>query len=269
MSAALEVIGLSKRFGGLPAVDAVTVIVPQGDRRLLLGPNGAGKTTLFNLVTGDLAPMAGTVRLLGRDITGLPPYRCAQYGLARTYQILTLFPNSTLEENVILALLGLLPVRWNPLAQVRGHAQYRERALAALDRVGLAKFASRRLGETSYGEKRRLEVALALVQAGQREPRLRVVRVDAQGAHEAAGRLLDLLAAFEQHAHHVVDVGEAAPGAEQRAELRQCRFVVAPLEALHPEPVGLPLLRGEGRRLSHQFIDAMRSAASWATSLSW
>jgi branched-chain amino acid transport system ATP-binding protein len=165
MKPALEVIGLCKRFGGLPAVDDVTIAVPQGDRRLLLGPNGAGKTTLFNLVTGDLAPMAGTVRLFGQEITGLPPYRCAHYGLARTYQILTLFPNSTLEESVILALLGLMPARWNPVARVRERVEYRERALAALTRVGLQASAKRRLGETSYGEKRRLEVALALAQA--------------------------------------------------------------------------------------------------------
>jgi branched-chain amino acid transport system ATP-binding protein len=165
MTAALEIIGLSKRFGGLPAVDDVTITVPQGDRRLLLGPNGAGKTTLFNLVTGDLEPMAGTVRLFGHDITGLSPYRCAHYGLARTYQILTLFPNSTLEESVVLSMLGLMAERWNPFSRVRDRPSYRERALAALARVGLEASAKRRLGETSYGEKRRLEVALALAQA--------------------------------------------------------------------------------------------------------
>jgi branched-chain amino acid transport system ATP-binding protein len=164
MTAALEVIGLTKHFGGLPAVDEVTITVPQGDRRLLLGPNGAGKTTLFNLVTGDLAPMAGTVRLFGQNITGLAPYRCAHHGLARTYQILTLFPNSTLEENVILALLGLMPARWNPFTRVRARAEYRKRAQSALAKVGLAELADRPLGETSYGEKRRLEVALALAQ---------------------------------------------------------------------------------------------------------
>jgi branched-chain amino acid transport system ATP-binding protein len=164
MTAALEVIGLTKHFGGLPAVDEVTITVPQGDRRLLLGPNGAGKTTLFNLVTGDLAPRAGTVRLFGQNITGLAPYRCAHHGLARTYQILTLFPNSTLEENVILALLGLMPARWNPFTRVRSRAEYRKRAQSALARVGLAELADRPLGETSYGEKRRLEVALALAQ---------------------------------------------------------------------------------------------------------
>jgi branched-chain amino acid transport system ATP-binding protein len=164
MTAALEVIGLTKHFGGLPAVDEVTITVPQGDRRLLLGPNGAGKTTLFNLVTGDLAPRAGTVRLFGQNITGLAPYRCAHHGLARTYQILTLFPNSTLEENVILALLGLMPARWNPFTRVRARAEYRKRAQSALAKVGLAELADRPLGETSYGEKRRLEVALALAQ---------------------------------------------------------------------------------------------------------
>jgi branched-chain amino acid transport system ATP-binding protein len=164
MTAALEIVGLSKRFGGLPAVEDVTISVPQGDRRLLLGPNGAGKTTLFNLVTGDLAPMAGTVRLFGRDITRLPPYRCAQLGVARTYQILTLFQDNTLEENVVFALLGMSPLRWNPLAPVRGRADFRDRAHAALARVGLAEAAGRPLRETSYGEKRRVEIALALAQ---------------------------------------------------------------------------------------------------------
>jgi branched-chain amino acid transport system ATP-binding protein len=115
-------------------------------------------------VTGDLAPRAGTVRLFGQNITGLAPYRCAHHGLARTYQILTLFPNSTLEENVILALLGLMPARWNPFTRVRARAEYRKRAQSALAKVGLAELADRPLGETSYGEKRRLEVALALAQ---------------------------------------------------------------------------------------------------------
>lgn len=165
MTVALEMIGLSKHFGGLPAVDDVTITVPQGDRRLLLGPNGAGKTTLFNLVTGDLAPMAGKVQLFGQDITGLPPYRCAHYGLVRTYQILTLFPYNTLEENVVLALLGLSPLRWNPFTRVRNRAEHRERARAALATVGLEQLAERRFDETSYGEKRRLEVALALAQS--------------------------------------------------------------------------------------------------------
>ena len=164
MTAALEVRDLRCRFGGIWAVDGVTLQVPQGDRRLLLGPNGAGKTTLFNLVTGDIRPTGGTVRLFGQDITGAAPHRCAHRGLARTYQILTLFPRSTLKDNVVLALLGLSGLRWNPLARATGRPDFEARAQAALAKVGLEDKAEHALAETAYGEKRRLEIALALAQ---------------------------------------------------------------------------------------------------------
>ena len=168
MTLALEVTDLRKQFGGIRAIDGVTLTVPKGDRRLLLGPNGAGKTTLFNLITGDIKPTAGTVRLFGTDITDCKPYRCARDGLARTYQILTLFPKNSLAENVVLALLGVSPFRWSPLTRIAGRPEFQEKARAALARVGLAEKADRPLAETSYGEKRRLEIALALAQ----EPRL-------------------------------------------------------------------------------------------------
>jgi branched-chain amino acid transport system ATP-binding protein len=161
---ALAVTDLRKQFGGIRAIDGVTLAIPQGDRRLLLGPNGAGKTTLFNLITGDLKPTSGTVRLFGEDITGVKPHSCAPRGLGRTYQILTLFPKSTLKENVQLALLGVSPLRWSPTSRIKGRREFEDRAVAALARVGLADKADRPLSETSYGEKRRLEIALALAQ---------------------------------------------------------------------------------------------------------
>lgn len=165
---ALKVTGLRKQFGGLPAVDGVNLQIPVGDRRLLLGPNGAGKTTLFNLITGDIRPTAGKVELFGADITGSPSHRYAHKGLARTYQILTLFPNNTLRENVVMALLGLSPLRFNPILSVRRRRDFQDRADAALDRVGLRSLADRKVSETAYGERRRLEIALALAQ----QPRL-------------------------------------------------------------------------------------------------
>jgi branched-chain amino acid transport system ATP-binding protein len=164
MIPALEIRGLTRRFGGLKAIDGVDLTVPQGDRRLLLGPNGAGKTTLFNLITGDLKPGGGSVRLFGTDITGCPPSRCAKHGLARTYQILTLFPKSTLAENVKLALLGKSPLRWSPVSRIAGRRDFEERTLEVLGKVGLAEKADCPLAKTSYGEKRRLEIALALAQ---------------------------------------------------------------------------------------------------------
>jgi branched-chain amino acid transport system ATP-binding protein len=92
MTPALEVTSLQKRFGGLPATRDVSLTVMPGERRLIIGPNGAGKTTLFNLVTGDLTPDSGSVKLFGQELLKLPTPQRVHLGLARTYQILTLFP---------------------------------------------------------------------------------------------------------------------------------------------------------------------------------
>jgi len=168
MTAAVALTELRKSFGGLPATDGVTLEVAAGERRLVIGPNGAGKTTLFNLVSGDLRPDAGSVRLFGEEVRGLRPDQRAHRGVARTYQILTLFPKSTLAHNVVLALLGLAPARWQMLAPLAGRRDLEERALAALAEVGLESVAQRPASEVSYGEKRRLEIAMALAQ----KPRL-------------------------------------------------------------------------------------------------
>jgi branched-chain amino acid transport system ATP-binding protein len=165
---ALRLEALSKSFGGVPAVRGVSLSVADGERRLLLGPNGAGKTTLFNLVTGDLPPDAGSIHLFGREISRMPPHRRVHLGLARTYQVITLFPRDTLVHNLELALLGLSPLRWNPVALLSRQPELRERALAVLDRVGLHAGADRPLSATSYGEQRRVEIAMALSQ----EPRV-------------------------------------------------------------------------------------------------
>jgi branched-chain amino acid transport system ATP-binding protein len=161
---ALVIEKLTKSFGGLHVTRGVNLSVEPGERRLIIGPNGAGKTTLFNLVSGDLKPNGGTVRLFGADITRLPSRRRAHLGLARTYQIITLFPGDTLLRNVTLALLGLSPLRWNPLLDLDRQHDLRERALAALAQVGLAELARRPLSQTSYGERRRVEIAMALAQ---------------------------------------------------------------------------------------------------------
>jgi branched-chain amino acid transport system ATP-binding protein len=168
MSAALEVRELRKSFGGLPAADGISLEVARGERRLVIGPNGAGKTTLFNLISGDLAPDSGSVRIFGEEVGGLRPDQRAHRGVARTYQILTLFPGSTLAHNVILALLGLSPSRWQVFSSLARRADLRERAHAVLAKVGLEAVAGRLVAEVSYGEKRRLEIAMALAQ----EPRL-------------------------------------------------------------------------------------------------
>ena len=165
---ALDIQNLFKKFGGLPATRNVTMRVEVGERRLILGPNGAGKTTLFNQITGDIAPTSGSIRLFGLEITGLPPSRRAHLGIARTYQIITLFQKDTLEHNVMLALLGLSRRRYDMFRPLASMPQMREKARRALGQVGLDQSGQRKVSDLSYGEKRRLEIALALAQ----EPKL-------------------------------------------------------------------------------------------------
>ena len=162
---ALGVKGLEKSFGGLRVTAGVSFEVEPGERRLIIGPNGAGKTTLFNLIAGEIRPDAGSVTLFGREITRLPVRMRAHLGLARTYQIITLFPRDTILHNVLLSLLGTAPLRWNPVVALRRRRDLVARAEEALERVGLRHLAARPLGDTSYGERRRVEIVMALAQA--------------------------------------------------------------------------------------------------------
>jgi branched-chain amino acid transport system ATP-binding protein len=162
---ALEVRDLHKAFGGLRVATAVNLAVAPGERRLIIGQNGARKTTLFNLITGELSIDSGSVSLFGTDITGSPARRRAHLGLARTYQIITLFPGETLLRNVTLSLLGLSPLRWNPIVRLDRQRHLLDKARAALASVGLEHLADRPVGQTSYGERRRVEIAMALAQS--------------------------------------------------------------------------------------------------------
>jgi branched-chain amino acid transport system ATP-binding protein len=161
---ALVVDKLCKAFGGLRVTTNVCLNVAPGERRLIIGPNGAGKTTLFNLITGELAPDSGTVSLLGRNVTRMPTRDRVHLGMARTYQIITLFARDTIQHNVTLALLGLSPLRWNPLRPLKRQPHLAKLACDALGRVGLDQIAQRPLSDTSYGERRRVEIAMALAQ---------------------------------------------------------------------------------------------------------
>jgi branched-chain amino acid transport system ATP-binding protein len=160
----LSLVAVTKNFGQTEIIRGVNLNVVAGERHALIGPNGAGKTTLFNLITGELAADSGSIRLFDRDITGLPSRKRAHLGMARTYQIITLFERDTILRNVTLALLGLSPLRWNPLCGLHRQQHLMEQARVALGHVGLDHIADRPLAETSYGEKRRVEIAMALAQ---------------------------------------------------------------------------------------------------------
>ncbi len=161
---ALELRDLNKAFGGLRVTVTVNLAVEPGERRLIIGPNGAGKTTLFNLVTGELRADSGRIMLFGRDLTGIAARRRTHLGLARTYKIITLFPGETLARNITLSLLGLSHLRWNPLVRLNGQRDLLDQAHEALVRVGLGHLADRPVAQTSYGERRRVEIAMALAQ---------------------------------------------------------------------------------------------------------
>jgi branched-chain amino acid transport system ATP-binding protein len=164
MSPILQVTDLIKSFGGLQVTKKVNLSVNPGERHLLIGPNGAGKTTLFNLISGDLVSDSGSIILEGRDVTKFPTGKRAQLDLARTYQILTLFGKDNLISNVKLALLGKMPLRWRCWGSFLSDPSLDQSALVILNKVGLGSKAYLPLEQTSYGEKRRLEIAMALAQ---------------------------------------------------------------------------------------------------------
>jgi branched-chain amino acid transport system ATP-binding protein len=168
MTSALHLGQLRKSFGGLPAINGVSLEVAPGERRLIIGPNGAGKTTLFNLITGDLPRDSGTIHLFGNEVSKLKPHQRAHRGLARTYQIITLFPRDTLKHNIVLSLLGLRAERWGVFRALASYAGLEAEAQGVLKLVGLEHLAERPIGEIAYGEKRRVEIAMALAQ----KPRL-------------------------------------------------------------------------------------------------
>jgi branched-chain amino acid transport system ATP-binding protein len=162
MTVALTAEGLTRDFGGLRALDAVSIQAGIGERLAVLGPNGAGKTTLFNVVTGLLAPTAGRVRLFDSDITGLAPFRRARLGLGRTFQITTLFPRLTVLESVVLAVQGADPGRFSLLRPRTAYGHLFSDAERWLEDWGFADRGHALTRELSYGEQRQLELVLAL-----------------------------------------------------------------------------------------------------------
>jgi len=179
--AALEVSHLAKRYGGVDAVADVSLALAQGERRVLIGPNGAGKTTLFHCIAGAQIATSGTVRLFGADITRLPPYARAKAGLARTFQITNLFAGLSVEENLLLALRGLLRSRFAIWRDGGAKGSERDVVDSALERCHLRAKRHLLVKALSYGEQRQLELAMSLTSS----PRLLLLDEPAAGLSPA------------------------------------------------------------------------------------
>ena len=159
----LETRDLTRRFGGLAAVDRVRLTVERGEVRSIIGPNGAGKTTLFNLITGAIAPTAGHILFKGRDVTGLAPPAIFRLGIVRSFQVSHLFPRLTVRQNVEVMVYGRVRSSGSPFARPReSSAEVRRRVAAALDRLGMADRADQVAGTLSHGDRRLVEMAMAL-----------------------------------------------------------------------------------------------------------
>lgn len=163
----LEVIELTKTFGGLAAVKDVSFTLQEGVIKAIIGPNGAGKTTLYDLLTGIYLPDSGSVHFLGREIVGMPPHRITSLGIARTFQTIRLFPRMTVLENVMVGLhhrtkSGMFKASFKLPSERREERGMARDALVYLDIVGLDMQASSLAGSLPFGQQRLLEVARAL-----------------------------------------------------------------------------------------------------------
>jgi branched-chain amino acid transport system ATP-binding protein len=158
----LELRGLSKSFGGLQAVRDVTFRIMPGDRKAIIGPNGAGKTTLFNLITGIFPSSSGQVLLFGNDVTSMPSHRRTAMGMARTFQITSLFPRLTVLDNVLLAIEGLRPSKFVMWRFMSSYKDAYAKAQQLLEQAGFMDRANTEVRYLSHGEQRQLEIVLGL-----------------------------------------------------------------------------------------------------------
>jgi branched-chain amino acid transport system ATP-binding protein len=164
----VEASGVHVRFGDRVVLESIDLAVADGEFHGVMGPNGAGKTTFFNVLTGRVKPSRGSIRLGGEDVTGLSPHRIAAKGVARSFQIMTLFDEFSARDN---AMMGLPQFRARGLDIARaaaGNPEFATKASDALAAVGLAEKADVRAKDLSYGDRRALEIAVALAQ----EPRV-------------------------------------------------------------------------------------------------
>jgi branched-chain amino acid transport system ATP-binding protein len=160
-SPAIELKNVGRRFGALQAVRDVTFDVARGERHAVLGPNGAGKTTLFNTICGDFPPTAGSIKLFGEEISHIPAHRRARRGIGRTYQQSLLFDGLSVRDNLFVAVRGVWPNRFSFLVPRRDDA-FVAKARDVAERVRLSHVLDIAVGDLSHGQRRQLEVGMAL-----------------------------------------------------------------------------------------------------------
>jgi len=183
---ALELRGLSKSFGGLRAVRDVTLKIMPGDRKAIIGPNGAGKTTLFNLITGIFPATSGQVLLFGQDVTKWPSHRRTALGMARTFQITSLFPRLTVLDNVLLAIKGLRSSKFVMWRFMSSYRDVYDKAHGLLERANFLDRKDTEVRYLSHGEQRQLEIMLGLAS----DPK--ILLLDEPAAGLSSGESVDM-----------------------------------------------------------------------------
>jgi branched-chain amino acid transport system ATP-binding protein len=181
---ALQLKGLSKSFGGLAAVRDVSLEISSGERKAVIGPNGAGKTTLFNLITGVFPSSSGSISLFGKDVTRWPPHKRTALGMARTFQVTSLFPKLTVLDNVLLALAGVGRTKMVMWRSMSSYANLVEKARQLLETAGYWERRDTEVRNLSHGEQRQIEVVLGLAS----DPKLLLLDEPAAGLSSGESR---------------------------------------------------------------------------------
>jgi branched-chain amino acid transport system ATP-binding protein len=195
MSFALETRNLCKQFGPIQVTRNVDLRIAHGARHALIGPNGAGKTTFVNLVTGMLAPSVGTILLSGHDITRASSQRRVAAGLARTFQLNTLFDDLTVAENVAIPTAQRHGCSWQPWGRTASSKAVVEEVARLLDELGILALAARRIADLAYGQRRLVEIAIALAL----KPKVLLLDEPAAGIPNGeSGIILDMLERLPQ-----------------------------------------------------------------------
>ncbi len=216
---------VTRRFYGFNALEQVNLSVGPSERRALIGPNGAGKSTLFNILGGQLPPSAGTIRLAGKNITSMPSHARARVGIARTYQRNNLFMGLSVFENVRLAVQAHTRAPWDLFRSFQTHRPIQEGAQAIVERMALTPIAAKLAGALSYGDQRKLEIAIALAA----NPRLLLIDEPTAGMSPAeTAEMVQVLAALPREialviVEHDMDVVSAL--AEQVTVLQNGRVI--------------------------------------------